>query len=323
MDIVISHKSALEYWRLHSRAKIDDTARLRRKNPPASLPGIADIRGRVPSKLSYPINLMVSSQNAKRKSALFQPRVYAGRLPDWCFISIGDGLAVSSPAFCFFQMASELPLVKLIELGLELCGTYSLSVKDEYVPGMDASDRNEYDHPQLASKKALENLTARMAGANGYKKACQALRYIAEGSASPMETILFMLLALPHKLGGYELPVPVMNRRIDNGQAARQRSGTAYHSCDLFWPEAGFAVEYDSDFYHTGANRIAKDAEKRNNLADLDITVITVTSRQVRIAAEFDGLARLIARKLHKRLRYENPRQFLDAKRELRRLLLR
>ncbi|MCL1896611.1 MAG: hypothetical protein FWG03_08705, partial [Clostridiales bacterium] len=275
--------------------------------------------------------------------------------------------AVSAPPFCFFQMAGELPLVKLVELGLELCGSYSLpaicgqgngrgnkqgvkeGIDDKTLHGDRESvvDRRLYSHweeaagealhgqgeevidntayglPQLTTIKAIKAFTARMEGVSGQKKASRALRYIANGSGSPMETILFMLLTLPNNLGGYGLPAPELNKRIDKGNTAKGRPepGKEYYVCDLFWPEARIAVEYDSNLYHTGADRIASDAKKRLDYKALGITPITVTSGQVRDAIEFEGVAKLIARGLQRQLRCKNP-QFLKAKRELRSLLL-
>ncbi|MCL1896343.1 MAG: endonuclease domain-containing protein [Clostridiales bacterium] len=410
MDIVISHESALEYWRwyfyLHGNEKNTDFTKQRRKNTPISAPNRATILDVAPSELSYPINMIVGSQNAKRKSEIVHTRVYTGPTPDGCFTNIGNGLAVSTPPFCFFQMAVELPLVKLIELGLELCGTYSLPAlsgqnnehsngqsnehsnkkeiagdglrgnreeiagdglrgnkketagkglpgHEEWIPdeiihgdkelvidrslynrwkedvdktlygnGEETADDNLYGHPPLTNVKALKNLAGRMEGVNGQKNANRALRYIADGSGSPMETILFMLLTLPHQLGGYGLPAPVLNKRIDMAKAGISRSGKPYYVLDLFWPKAKLAIEYDSDSYHTGADRIARDAKKRSDLKARGITVITVTSGQVRSATEFERIAKLISRNLHGRLRFKNPGQFLKARRELRNLLL-
>ncbi|MCL1896470.1 MAG: endonuclease domain-containing protein [Clostridiales bacterium] len=329
MEMIISHKSALEYWRLHRKVKAPDFGKQRRKiSPPARLPHPSVIRGRMPSELPYPIILLVGNQNAKRKSRLFQTRVYTGEPPVGCFTNIDEGLAVSTPPFCFFQMACELPLVKLIELGFELCGTYSLPVSRKHGNVQNNEDgiakQTSYKHPQLTNTKAIKNFTSRMEGVSGQKKACRALRYIADGSGSPMETILFMLLTLPQKLGGYGLPTPELNKRIDTPYAAKNSAVPVkeYYVCDLFWPEAKLAVEYDNDLYHTGADRIAKDSNKRLDLKARGITVITVTNIQIRSAIGFDRIAKTIAGALHKRLQYANSQQFQKAKRELRRILL-
>ena len=322
MDIIISHKSALEYWRLHGNTKICDTAaRLHRKTPPVSISNIADIRKKAPDGLSYPIDILVGSQNAKWKSEVFRPRVYTGPTPDGCFVSIGEGMAVSAPQYLYFQIAGEMPLAKLVQLGLELCGTYTLPLNDEYSPGEETTDKVLYNQPQFTNVKALKAFAARMKGVNGYKKISRALRFIADGSASPMETILFILLTLPYKLGGFGLPAPVLNRRIDIENPAKRGTRKTQYKCDLFWPKAHVAVEYDSDFYHTGADRIARDSKKRLDLEAHGVTVIPMTSRQIRNPDELEKLARLIARRLRKRLQYKNP-QFKKAQRELRSLLL-
>jgi len=337
MKIVISHKSALEYWRLHRNMKISDFKRQRRKSLPKSIPHIAVIRNLLPSGLSYPINMMISEQSVKRTTSTVKSRVYTGPTPEGCFISLNSGLTVCAPPFCFFQMAVELPLIKLIELGLEFCGSYSKPafIEYDYVIENESEDVDSnnsehkqsaehpqlFGHPQLTNIKAIKAFAANMEGVGGHKKVCRALRYMADGSASPMETILYMLLILPYKLGGYGLPAPELNKRIDLRPKSKRGSGKSYYVCDLFWPEANLAVEYDSDFYHTGADRIASDARKRQNLDSIGIKVITVTSRQIRNINEFDIVTKQIAEKLNKRVRY-NRTQFDTARRELRGLLL-
>ena len=321
MDIIISHKTALEYWRLYGNMEINNAVRQRRKKLPASLPGSADIRNAMPSGLAFPVNLMINSQNAKRVSKIVKPRVYTGHVPDWSFVKIREGVSASAPPLCFFQMSAKLPIVLLIELGYELCGSYSLPAGNEYNNGSYASSRGFFNHPAFTGTKELKAYATRMKGADGYKKVSRALRYIIDGSASPMETILVMLLTLPHKLGGYGLPAPELNKRVDIGKAALQRPGGAYYKCDLFWPEANLAVEYDSNLYHTGKDRIAGDSKRRLDLTEIGVTVVTVTSGQVRNVIEFEKLAKLIAKKLGKQLRLENPK-FAKARSELRELLL-
>lgn len=328
MEIFLSHKSALEYWRLQGNVNTADFVMQRRKCLPTSHPNIATIRDMVPSGLTSPINLMICSRTARRYSKTVQSRLHTGPTPDECFVSIGNGLNVSAPPFCLFQMAGELPLVKLIELGFEFCGSYSLPAISEYSHGSEYEDTDKtlYDCPQLTNIEALNNFKSLMKGVNGQKKANRALCYIADGSASPMETIIIMLLTLPYKLGGFGLPMPELNKHIAprnaiKGGAGERSSRIPDYKCDLYWPKAKLAIEYDSDFYHTGADRIARDSKRRFDLMTLGITVVSVTSRQIRNRVEFENLARLIARKLDKRLRYNNL-QFSKTNRELRDLLL-
>jgi len=347
MKIVFSHKSALEYWRLHSNINISDTAKKRRCRLPATIPHISEISNIVPEGLSYPVSLLINNQKAKRKSRIVKTRVYTKPTPDWGIVDLGNDVAVSSPEFCFFQMAGEISLIKLIELGYELCGTYSKLVKNvknqehnsrreqehnnkheqEYINGYEVNQKLEtkksanYGHSKITSTKDLGMMTKRLKGMQGQRNASRAVKYIDDGSASPMETILIMLLSLPQNLGGYGLSAPELNFRIDLGKIARKGSQKSYYVCDLYWPESKLAVEYDSDKFHTGADHIAKDSMKRADLAAQGITVLTVTSRQIRNVFELDGFAKLVAAKLGIQLRYRNP-EFPEAQYGLRKQLL-
>ena len=330
MNIIISHKSALEYLRTNRRAIAnDENKRIRKMNLPDRPPSNTYLKDAersssyayLPLELTYPINIMVGSQLARWKTTVVCPHVYTRQLPDWSFIRVSNKIAVSTPPLCFFQLANDLPLIKLIELGFELCGSYSLQGAKEKSIEPIGADKNIYGCPKLTNTKVLKAFVNRMVGVNGYKKASRALRYIADGSASPMETILFMLLTLPNKLGGFGLQGAELNRRINPKNNAKQRAKGEYYVCDIFWPEANLAIEYDSDTYHTGADRIASDSKKRLNLASYGITVITVTRIQIRNIKEFETLAKLIAKKLGRQFRQKNP-QFLNIHRELRNLLL-
>ena len=223
---------------------------------------------------------------------------------------------VSSPEFCYLQMANQLSLVHLIELGYELCGTYSMPAGRE----SELSAEGLFNRVPLTSRKRLKAFAERMPGMKGRQKVMRALRYLNDGSASPMETKLSVLLTLPYKLGGYSFPMPELNSRIIPSKAAKRISSKACYICDLYWPDYNLAVEYDSDLFHTGPERIANDAKKKNDLASIDVTTITVTNQQIRNTAEFEKLAGLLAGIMSKKLLFKNP-GFSIAHRELRKQL--
>ena len=75
-------------------------------------------------------------------------------------------------------------------------------------------------------------------------------------------------------------------------------TGNAYFCCDLLWPEARVAVEYDSTMFHTGARRIAADSERRNALAYLGVDVVSVTRDQLMDPLRMDGVVRLLQKTL-------------------------
>jgi len=244
--------------------------------------------------------------------------VYRGETPSGCFVFAESGIMVSSPEFCFLQMANQLSLVKLIELGFELCGIYAMPAS----PGAEQPRESKYELPQLTSTMRIEALLDRMPGTKGHQKAKRAIRYVQDGSASPMETKLAMLLTLPYKMGGYGLVMPELNGLVVPSKAARRSSSKSFYSCDLYWPEYDLAVEYDSNLFHTGPEHIAADSQKRNSLALLGITVVTVTSRQLQSSAEFKKIATILAGQIGKRLQTSRCPGFAAAQRDLRSQLL-
>lgn len=143
-----------------------------------------------------------------------------------------NGFCVCSPEFTFVQAAAICELPKFIEIGYELCGTYDLSGGG---------------YRECAPLTTVERLTA-FAGAadgvHGVRKARRALRYVAERSASPRETVLTMLLCLPYGLGGYGIEMPLLNHRVDVVGDALKMTSKKYCVCDLFWPKANLVIEY-------------------------------------------------------------------------------
>jgi len=217
-------------------------------------------------------------------------------------------------------MAAKYTLAKLIALAFEICGSYSLPGSASTGGDQGDSVQTMYDLPPLTSKKKLTAFSARMEGWVGHKQALKALRFIADDSASPMETVLVMLLTLPYRYGGYGLPMPELNGRIYPKKSLSQFAGKSFYRGDLLWRDAGVVAEYNSDAEHASPNRIAMDAIRRNDLSLCGIFEVTVTKRQIKSMELFDKVARQIAVKISKDLRYREP-EFSKARLELRSIL--
>ena len=350
MDMFITHNSALEYWRLHGSGSMHDILdkRQRKKAVPTKLPGIEGLRQLGSLELSVPVDVSVSTSGARRLSRMIRSHVIGESLPEGSIVSLRNNLYVSSPELCFLQMASRMSLIKLVELGFELCGNYSLpgqgtqydsasraTATDPVTTAMATTTPTTADTPvavgneqgfygrlPLTNVKRLTAFLASMPGAYGVNTACKAVQFIAENSASPMETILTMLLTLPYRHGGYGLPMPLLNATVKPARSARQNVNQETFICDLLWQKHNLAAEYDSDTYHTGSVRIARDSRRRNSLTSIGVTVITVTNQNVQYRAEFARVARQLASKMGKQLRTERNPNFTEAQIELRRLLL-
>jgi len=322
MKTFISHQSALEYWRISLTVPQRSSHKRSRISLPDNLPakeqaGISEQT----LPVTLPLHIMLKKQSTSRLSKKFKQHIFTGKTPEGCFINIDDSIFVSSPEFCFLQMANKYALLGLIELGYELCGSYSMPAARTVTGDSRALEKGFYDRQPLTNTKKLESFLSRMSGIKGHQNAMRALRYILDGSGSPMETKLSMFLTLPYKLGGFGFPKPELNKRIILSKADKRVSDKSFYICDLFWTDYGLAVEYDSEQYHSGRNKIAEDSKKRNSLAMIGVIVITVTKTQIFDSKEFEKVIGAISKRLRKRLRINSPK-FNDVHNELRGQLL-
>lgn len=219
-----------------------------------------------PGKLS----LLVPSSESRRRNELIDCRAWSHPIPPRSFAKAAPGINVSSPEFTFLQLARDLSLIELIQVGYELCGRYSI---DPSHPKGFSSRRN------LTSADELIAYLETAQRAPGIRRALQAARYILDNSASPAETKLAIFLTLPTRYGGFGLPKPELNRTVITSTDHESRLGT--RRCDLVWKHANLALEYESDAEHALSHKIYADSVRRNELTAEGVTVITVTKRQL------------------------------------------
>lgn len=265
-----------------------------------------------------PLHVLVPGGRVANSLEGVARHVRSSALPSGSFLRGGENLLISSPEFCFVQMAASLEFPLLVKLGFELCSLYTVQPN-----GAVGYWRVLPPTTDTAIKAYLD----RCGGMRGVVSARKAIRYVATASGSPMETVLACILCLPARMGGYGLPLPRMNYRIERVRGRRGgacdhdgkgvRGGTgggkgSYYLCDLYWPDARLDVEYDSDQEHTGSDRIAADAIRRNELAELGVATITATRRHIRDAEQLDLLAGQIAHFLGHRLRKDRSCSLAD-----------
>ena len=314
MNLLISHGSALEFWRNHSTRAINLAKNGRQQTAPTDAPNQKEVVSIARTLgLSLPVSVTVGDAQVRRLSQTIKPHLLTSPLPRGSLLDLGEGTLVASPELCYLQLAEQLSLIELVKLGMELCGSYSLAV-DETKGGF-------INRPPLTTVSKLATYIERFSGKHGRRLATQALQYLADNSASPMETKLTMLLTLPYRLGGYRFPMPTLNARIVPTKTSKLSASKSHYFCDLYWPNFSLAVEYDSDSFHTGAERIADDSKRRNSLSALGITVITVTNRQMSGITEFRNVARHIASFMGRRLFGTHKPEFNLAQQKLRLLL--
>ena len=241
--------------------------------------------------LKPPVHVLVPHRDGRRPSRLKTCHVWEGPLPRGALVKVNDDLYVSSPAFCFLQLAPSLSLIDLVQLGDEMCGTY---VPYEY--GEEGIERC----PPLTARSALASFVERAPGRRGVKKALRAVAHVVHGSASPQETALEMILCLPLLLGGNAIPVPAMNRCIDMAHAVQRPWDGDLCMGDLTWADQRLVVEYNGKMSHKG--RRERDDLRRNRLASMGYTVIDVYERHLVDPVETEMLVGQVVRRLGRKI---------------------
>ena len=261
MAIFIGHRTALAYWRTHDRNWAQPISRAAPQEN--NSPYYAQMDTGILWKFGIdkkPVSILVSCKANMRKSQNLSPRIWSGKHPSRSFYKIAQDLYISTPEATFLQLGKELSLIQLITIGYELCGSYGLSVQSS----------SGFLRREPRSNK---------------------------GSASPMESLLSMLLCLPPSLGGFGLPRPELNYPIETNEGS-----VAIRRCDLCWPDQQFALEYDSDTFHSDASKLHLDSSRRSTLEKAGIHVVSVTKNQVFDRGQLFNLATIASKRLGKRL---------------------
>ena len=294
MTIVISHISAIEYWLAHESLKPKATSAHTATELPSAGPTIDD-RRRAEQLLKQcaSIPLHIAATKPLHNSTRFRCHVWSPPVARALY-RIADDVYVCSPELAFVQSATALDKIDTVRLGCELCATYSI---DRQARG------GFFQRNAITTREKLGAIVCENQGVNGVKTARWALDHVLDRSASPAETKVALALTLPCKIGGMGLPQPSLNRFIPLNAAEQKALNRSYFLCDLYWEQAKLAIEYDSDAEHSGSERIASDAARRNALLRLGITVITVGNQTFRDRSEFKRVGATVARLLGTRIR--------------------
>lgn len=236
------------------------------------------------ASLTRPLQLIVLGRENRRRSA--EADCHALTTPDGRYpgISIARGLFCSSPGFTFVQMATLLDEERLRFLGMELCGRFGIG-----------SDEKLFLRPQTRTPEDLVQRAQNLPRMQGRRKALAVAPTIIPGAASPMEIALTLMLCAETDQGGYGFCTPVLNHPLPVIGTARKLWDGDSITPDLLWEDAKLILEYDSDLYHSGSARIARDACRRDVLTELGYRVVTVTGEHLASSQQVERIASIVA----------------------------
>lgn len=259
-----------------------------------ALPWLTKKLGCEPADLGR-VDVVVSKRSERRQSRQVHAHAWSAGISNDQVIKLSNHLYVCSPESVFLQMADCLPLLDLVRLGHQMCGKYSLA---DGAGGF-------VKHPAITTIAQLETYLAGIPkGTRGIKKARRALRLMHDNSWSPMETVTAMLLAMPRRMGGFGLPSPRLNRRIELDQSSSQVGGQENVYVDLLWPDAKFGIEYNGEAYHRNTSR---DLRRELTLRKAQLDIVTLGIQQVRDQVQFREVVSQAAEHLGVKLRHATP----------------
>lgn len=268
MEKYVSHFSAAEMW---------------------NIPYIDAVFGPVREHRD-PVNITVCKRNARFGGIGEKAHLCELALPMGAVVSRNSKM-VASPELLFLELASSLSIHRLILLGLQMCS---------HPPGIPAE--------AITTKQKLNTFLRKVSGHRGHRKALRAVKYMGNGSASVMESIAYMILTLPHSLGGYGLNGAVFNHEIMLKKESRVRLGQNRCFLDLYYREARLAVEYESFTYHNSPLEQGKDVMRSAMLERQGIGVMHFSTIQLYDKEACKEFAYNLAARLGKRMQIRTTR---------------
>ena len=302
MKLLVSHMSALRYWRSASALEIELTKPCRLRSARRGASGLRDVlefrpkdEGFIMSD-DFPLDVLVLSNEARRRSGTIAPHQWSAGLAYGSFVRLrGDSdIYVSTPEFVFAQLANELNDVELARLGNELCGKYSLAA------GSGFTERSK----SLTTKAKLSRYVNRMPESSAQQRALKALAWVADGCASPQETNLLLVLCLPTRLGGFGLPLPMVNPKLKVSKRLQKYVEGSMYKPDFAWritvngKRTVVTVEYDSHEHHDSEEAAEATRIRRNDFKTMGALVTSINRSQLEDARRLEVAVRQIMRDL-------------------------
>ncbi|MCR5582112.1 MAG: DUF559 domain-containing protein [Eggerthellaceae bacterium] len=284
-SLYVSHDSALAYWRTNPARYVLEGGERNIRSLREGARTAEEFRVANLSELDFgcpPVHILVDASSPPRCPDGYRLHKQYIQLPNHALYPLWDGVHVVSPELCFVQMCHALSLVEAFELGMEFCGTYALR------PGsLEGMVQREY---ALIDATTLPQRLKSWRGLPGLPRARRVAKYLVGGSASPMETKLYLMLCLPLQYGGRNFGRPTLNATIELTPSEREILRVAKVKPDMLWRDKKLIVEYDGR-YHEGEEQSKYDALRATILEGRGYEVRRVMRHQMNDPLAFDALA--------------------------------
>lgn len=248
-----------------------------------------------PTRLAPPAKAAYSAASARPHDVLVPHKAgggfggaylrhrWDGDLPEGALLDLGGGVYTSSPELCVLQLAGDLDDVQLVRYAMALCA--------EYRTGREKVER----HPAITSLARIERLLDGCSSRRGVVRCRRLMRLARDGSRSPKETELHLLLTLPAEMGGYGLVGDELNHQVKfeaEDADILDRPDRRFAYVDLAWPSCEVGVEYQGRDHD---DRVPEDRRRINLLVAKGWRMFQSDAEQLGDPARLDVTARQMA----------------------------
>ena len=220
----------------------------------------------VPEHLLETVHVLVSADGKRRSPLGSRCHVFSREVPSGSLLRLGGGIVVADVRLTALQAAEDMGFPELVEYYTEICGAYELPFEE---------DDDYRERKALTSRIELERFFGGMDRCDGLTRAKRAVRYVRDGSRSPLETALLLTLVLPKSEGGLGLRNIEMDYRIPVSSRVRHLTRRSCFYADVYLPASRTCIEYQG-FFHDEEERASEDDERDNALRAMGYDVISV-----------------------------------------------
>ena len=296
MNVFIGHTTTCTFWRTANQDQIDRLCATK------ALPSSNTAHTPKPARVlvegtlfgSWPLHAHVPATASLHNSSTERFHACKNHVRTGAFLKYARDVYIASPEQTFLDMAEVLPLGQLAAFGCELCGSYYLDNNDL----MGQNTRKPVTSVQKLTR-AMETADCH----KGRSKALQALRYVSDGTHSPIESLLAAEFLLRKQFGGCAFRPFLCNHELVVPTHLRDLAGQSTITPDFYWPDHNLVVEYDGGLSHSGEARTNKDRSRGNGLEALGLTVIRIDKEHLMSPRRLEGVYASIYQTLGQRQR--------------------
>lgn len=292
MGLCLGYESSLRYWLTKTEGEAIPEVATAGAFRQAEATSALVKEGTLPfgPEPDRPLHLVVGDPALKHRVRDCRVHVCEGPLPDGSFCQLPGSNLVASPALTFLELAQTHSLWELVEIGNYLCSTFSISDEGRGYTGKRA---------QVAAPEQLSRYLSELPPyTRGVRRAQQALEHVTELTASPKESQLAMHYHLPVELGGRGPFEIVANQAIRIDEHGQRLLASGHLVGDLFLPDFGCDLEFDSIEFHTGRFRLDHTQARRNVLEAMGIKTVSATEGQINTIEKLDDFTWLLEERL-------------------------